>query len=101
MNKNFFLVALAYGCAFAPPALAQDALTGMFRMTHTPLEVVDEQLAQSLDDTIPADQRLKWQLYVPETYNTARPSGVFIFLDPNGYGGMVTTRVSRKPAFMG
>lgn len=88
MNKNIFLAALIFTCTAATPAIAQDELTGMFRMTHTTLEVVGEQMAQALNDTIPADQRLKWQLYVPDTYNAARPPGVFIFLDPNGYGGM-------------
>ena len=88
MNKSVFLAALTFAYAVATPAVAQDQLTGMFRMTHTPVEIVGEQLAQALDDTIPADQRLKWQLYVPETYNAARPPGVFVFLDPNGYGGM-------------
>ena len=88
MNKNIFLAALIFTCTAATPAVAQDELTGMFRMTHTPLEVVGGEMAQALNDTIPADQRLKWQMYVPETYNAARPPGVFVFLDPNGYGGM-------------
>ncbi|NOR37365.1 MAG: hypothetical protein GQ577_11500, partial [Woeseiaceae bacterium] len=88
MNKIILLAALIFTCTAATPAVAQEQLTGMFRMTHTPSEAVGEQLAQALDDTIPADQRLKWQMYVPETYTAARPPGVFVFLDPNGYGGM-------------
>ena len=88
MNKNIILAVLIFTCTAATPAVAQNELTGMFRMTHTPLEVVGEEMAQALNDNIPADQRLKWQMYVPETYNAARPPGVFVFLDPNGYGGM-------------
>ncbi len=88
MNKNIFLATLICACAVAAPAVAQDQLIGMFRMTHTPLEVVGEEMALALSDSIPEDQRLKWQMYVPETYSAARPPGVFIFLDPNGYGGM-------------
>jgi len=88
MTKKIFLAALIFACIVAAPAVAQDQLTGMFRMTHTPIEAVGEEMAMSLNESIPADQRLKWQMYVPETYNAARPPGVFIFLDPNGYGGM-------------
>lgn len=88
MIKNIFLAALTFACAAAGPASAQDQLTGMFRMTHTPLEVVGDEMALALSDSIPVDKRLKWQMYVPETYNAAQPPGVFIFLDPNGYGGM-------------
>lgn len=88
MSKNVILAALALACAIATPAVAQDQLTGMFRMTHTPLEIVGEEMAQSLNESIPANQRLKWQMYVPGTYSAARPPGVFVFLDPNGYGGM-------------
>jgi len=88
MTKKIFLAALIFACIVAAPAVAQDQLTGMFRMTHTPIEAVGEEMAMSLNESIPVDQRLKWQMYVPETYNAARPPGVFIFLDPNGYGGM-------------
>lgn len=72
----------------ASQALAQEQLTGMFRMNQTPVEVVGEQMALALGDILPADEPLRWQVYVPDTYNDAQPAGVFVFLDPNGWGGL-------------
>lgn len=71
-----------------PVAHAQDAMTGMFRMTHTVGEVLGDQVAQALSEVIPADEQLQWQVYVPYDYDSTRPPGVFIYLDPNRYGGI-------------
>ena len=70
------------------PALAQETMTGMFRMTHTVGEILGDQMAQALDDTVPSDQQLQWQAFVPMSYDPSRPAGVFIYLDPNRYGGI-------------
>jgi hypothetical protein len=66
----------------------QEAITGMFRMTHTVGEILGDQVAQALNETIPADAQLQWQVYVPYDYDPERPPGVFIYLDPNRYGGI-------------
>jgi hypothetical protein len=67
---------------------AQEHMTGMFRISQTPIEVMGEQAALALDEKVPADEPLRWQVFVPETYNEARPPGVFVFLDPKGWGGL-------------
>ena len=73
------------------PTLAQEAMTGMFRASHTVADILGEQTAQSLYDIVPSDQELQWQVYVPMDYDPARPAGVFIYLDPNRYGGIPDT----------
>jgi len=67
---------------------AQSPLTGMFRLTHTTAEIVGPQTAQALSEVIATDEELQWQVYVPEHYDRQRPPGVFVFIDPNGWGGM-------------
>lgn len=67
-------------------ALAQDYLTGMFRLTKEPTEIVEEDFAQALDQVIRKDEKLQWQLYVPESYDPARPAGLFVYVDPDGHG---------------
>lgn len=90
MNFRINLTALiligAVGCAGL--VQAQNALTGMFRLTHTTTEVVGPQTAQSLSEIIATDEELQWQVYVPFNYQRQRPPGVFVFIDPNGWGGM-------------
>ena len=67
---------------------AQEVLTGMFRLTHTTTEVVGPQMAEALSEIIPIDEELQWQVYVPQTYRPDRPPGVFVFIDPKGWGGI-------------
>jgi hypothetical protein len=85
--KNKLLV-IAFACLATSAALAQEAITGMFRMTHTVGEILGDQAAEALNDVIPADQALQWQAYVPYNYDPSRAPGVFIYLDPNRYGGI-------------
>ena len=85
--KNKLLV-IAFACLATSAAFAQEAITGMFRMTHTVGEILGDQAAEALNDVIPADQALQWQAYVPYNYDPSRPPGVFIYLDPNRYGGI-------------
>lgn len=68
--------------------LAQEELVGMFRLRHTTMDIVGPQMAQALNEVIPSDAELQWQVYVPERYDRRRPAGVFVFIDPNGWGGM-------------
>jgi len=86
-NKLVALVLVgAVGCAGA--AQGQNALTGMFRLTQTTTEIVGSQTAQALNEVIPVDEELQWQVYVPDDYHRQKPPGVFVFIDPNGWGGM-------------
>jgi len=90
LNVRCLSVALALVCLAASNsvALAQEHLTGMFRLSHTSSEVLDPATAQAISKVIPVDEKLQWQVYVPETFNADRPPGVFVFVDPDGWGGM-------------
>ena len=68
--------------------LEQDSLTGNFRMRHTTTEVLGAPTAASISSLIAEDENLQWQVFVPETYSPGKPPGIFVFVDPNGYGGM-------------
>lgn len=67
-------------------AEARDYLTGMFRLTRQPTEIVEADFAQALDKVIGKDEKLQWQLYVPENYDPERPAGLFVYVDPDGHG---------------
>jgi predicted peptidase len=67
-------------------AQAQDYLTGMFRLTRQTTEIVEPDFAQALEQVIKKDEKLQWQLYVPENYDPARPAGLFVYIDPDGHG---------------
>ena len=65
-------------------AIAQDKMTGSFRMSHTTVEVFDPATAEAVSTVIPQDEEVQWQVFVPETYDPSKPPGVFIFADPDG-----------------
>jgi len=87
--RRVFLALILTAIAATHTAVyAQEVLTGMFRLTHTTTEVVGPQMAEALSEIIPIDEELQWQVYVPETYRPGRPPGVFVFIDPRGWGGI-------------
>jgi hypothetical protein len=88
LRRTLIAVILVGVASAHTAALAQEELTGMFRMSHTTAEVVGAQMADDLSEVIPVDEELQWQVYVPETYHRTRPAGVFVFIDPNGWGGI-------------
>jgi hypothetical protein len=90
MNVKRLSVALAMVCLAATNnvSLAQEHLTGVFRLSHTSSEILDPATAQAISDIIPVDEKLQWQVYVPENFNADRPPGIFVFIDPDGWGGM-------------
>lgn len=90
MHPKHALIALILigGISFNTASHAQSALTGAFRLSHTTTDIVGPQSAQNLGEVIPVDEELQWQVYVPENYQRQRPPGIFVFIDPNGWGGM-------------
>jgi len=90
MNVRRLSVALALICISAANSAvhAQEHLTGMFRLDHTSSEILGPGTAQAISKAVPVDEELQWQVYVPESFTTDRPPGVFVFIDPDGWGGM-------------
>jgi hypothetical protein len=64
----------------------QEPLTGMFRITSNTTELIGAPTAQQLDRTIPVEEELQWQTYVPETYDRSNAPGIFVYIDPDGNG---------------
>jgi hypothetical protein len=60
----------------------------MFRLTQTTTEVAGPQMAQQLSEIIPVNQELQWRVFVPVNYRQDRPPGIFVFVDPKGWGGI-------------
>ncbi len=67
-------------------AVADDQMTGMFRLTRQTTEIVEPQMADALAKVISKDEQLKWQVFVPESYNSANPAGLFLYIDATGDG---------------
>jgi len=61
--------------------------TGYFQTTVTPLELLGEEGAQAVSSVFAPDEKLKWQLSVPKTYDPAKPAGVMVFIGFAEWGG--------------
>lgn len=90
MNSGYILLASALiGIAgLHSSAQAQDELRGSFRLSRTTTEIAGAATAEGLKEIFDVDEDLQWQVYVPENYERQRPAGAFVFVDPNGWGGM-------------
>ncbi len=91
MNIRSQIIAVA-SLAITSAAWADEAKdgprTGYFRKTTTPLELMGEDGARALADVFEPDQKLKWQLYVPHSYDPSKPAGVLVFITPKpNWGG--------------
>ena len=82
------LIRIALLVVIAATGHAQQAPSGNLRIDYTSGDVVGDQVAQALSSAIEPDEMLRWRAYVPTTYDRSRPPGVFVFVDPNGWGGM-------------
>ena len=65
---------------------AQEPLTGMFRMTRQPADMLPAAVIEQLSEALSPDEQLQWQVYVPEAYSPQRPAGLFVYIDPDGQG---------------
>ena len=87
MQIKYFLFALVIAAA-SSAALAQEVMTGSFRMNQTPTDVFGAETAASISSVVGVDEELQWQVFVPGNYDRGRPPGIFVFVDPDGWGGM-------------
>jgi hypothetical protein len=71
-----------------PQAHAQGDVTGMLRLSYTTPELLGDQTAEAISGIVPTDEQLRWQAYVPFSYDASRPPGVFVFVEPGDWGGL-------------
>ncbi len=69
-------------------AAAEDGpRTGYFQTSFTPLELLGEAGAAAVSSVFAADEKLTWQLSVPESYDPAKPAGAMVFIGYAEWGG--------------
>lgn len=72
----------------SPLAWSEDhPRVGYFQETVTPLELLGEEGAKVISPIFPSDQKLTWQLSVPENYDPTKPAGVMVFIGFAEWGG--------------
>lgn len=85
---TYLLIVIAGGFAGAVAVADSDKpQTGYFRLEMTPVEMVGAANAESLAETLPLDEPISWQLYVPPAYDPANPPGVVVFVSSIRRGG--------------
>ena len=61
--------------------------TGYFRTSITPLELLGEEGAKVVSSIFAADEKLTWQLFVPDNYDPNKPAGAMVFIGWGEWGG--------------
>lgn len=90
MHFARFLISLVIvGSAFTQTTVhAGDVLTGMFRLTRTTTDLVGAPMAEQLESIVPVEEKLRWQVFVPDSYDRNDPPGIFVYIDPRGGGAI-------------
>lgn len=78
---------------------AQDIQTGSFKITSTSEVILGKEMASDFDRQLDIDEEIKWQVYVPKTYDPANPPGVLLYQvydsgmkDPTGWKSAMDER---------
>lgn len=61
--------------------------TGYFRISATTVELLGEDGASAVAEVVAPDQVLRWQLYVPKSYDAREPAGVIVFVNRSDRSG--------------
>ena len=61
--------------------------TGYFQISVTPLELLGEAGATAVSTVFAPDEKLTWQLSVPENYDPEKPAGAIVFIGYAEWGG--------------
>jgi predicted peptidase len=62
--------------------------TGYFRVSATTVELLGADGANVIAEVLAPDEELKWQLYVPPSYDAAKPAGAIVFINrSDSWGG--------------
>lgn len=85
MRPYFLIFLLAW---WASTAHAQDdkIRIGEFTTTATVIELVGEEAAKPFSEKMAVDQPISWEIYVPPTYDAAKPAGVLVFVNSRNSG---------------
>lgn len=90
MPKNIKFPTLVAALIIGGAAAADDAAgprTGYFEIEMTPVEMVGEANADALAATMPPDEPVSYQVYVPPGYSADNPPGVIVFVSSIRRGG--------------
>ena len=59
---------------------------GEYTASSTILELMGAEQARSFEDKIPVNTPVRWEIYVPEHYDPAKPAGVLVFINSKNSG---------------
>lgn len=82
------MLLLLCGAAAAQQPAADDGKpqTGEFVLGLRLGDLVSETAAAHVASVIAADERIEWQVYVPPSYDPARPAGLLVYISPTPSG---------------
>ena len=82
MKFNFAQLALV--CAQLVMCIsirAEPVATGEFAVDFSPVELLGDG-AKKIESVIAPDERVTWEMFVPETYDAEKPAGLLVYVSP-------------------
>jgi predicted peptidase len=79
------ILALLAANAFAEGEPAEPR-TGFYRESVTPLELLGS-AAQGIENILPSDQEIEWEIVVPKSYSVDTPPGLVVYVSSTEKGG--------------
>jgi hypothetical protein len=86
MKSNFARLALIFAqLAMCISLRAETVATGEFTVDHSPVELLGDG-AKKIESVIAQDERITWEMFVPETYDVKKPAGLLVNVSPMSSG---------------
>lgn len=84
MMKQCAATIVIFFTAFISLSHAQDTApkTGSFVIKSTMLDVMGEETANAYAAVLDATEEIEWEVFVPESYDPAKPAGVMVYVSP-------------------
>lgn len=92
MRKALLTVTtLAFGFHASTAALGEiiddrAVQTGEFQLALTMVELIGPESARSIEEIIPPDEVVTWDIYVPDSYLPDKPAGLMVYISPTPSG---------------
>ncbi len=65
--------------------LAEVPIKGAFKLTSTASDILGPEISATNSSVIKEDEELKWEVFVPSSYNPENPPGVMVYVSPENH----------------
>ena len=80
------IIGLSVLATTEPASGSEEIQYGQFEVTHKAVEFLDPETIDTVASFLDAETDITWKMYVPKSYDPARPAGLMVYISPSQKG---------------